>query len=66
MPLEKDKPVAEMVVVGGEWEKELVVVCNGVVLGVDSMERELDRWKWEGGSDSNYTVRDAYFLLIEH
>ena len=50
-------------------DKEVVsmgVVCNGVVLGVDSMERELDRWKWEGGSDSNYTVRDAYFLLIEH
>lgn len=63
----KDKSVAEWLLWNFRrrpfrWEKELVV-CNEVVLGVDFMEGEVDRWQWEGGLSCNLVFK--YFDSFE-
>jgi hypothetical protein len=44
------------------WEKELIEVCNGVVLGVERRDEVSDKWQWV---DSNYSVKEAYIQLTE-
>jgi hypothetical protein len=45
-----------------EWEKEMVEVCEGVVLSVKRRDGEEDCWKWR---DENYTVKEAYRVIKE-
>jgi hypothetical protein len=45
-----------------QWEKEIVEVCSGLVLGVKRVESEGDSWKWR---DDAYSVKVAYQSLID-
>jgi hypothetical protein len=45
-----------------QWEKEMVDICSGLVLGARRDESEIDCWKWR---EESYTVKEVYQVLIE-
>jgi hypothetical protein len=45
-----------------QWEKEMVDVCSGLVLGVRRTKSEGDCWKWR---EELYTVKEACQLLLK-
>jgi hypothetical protein len=45
-----------------QWEKEMVDICSGLVLGARRDESEIDFWKWR---EESYTVKEVYQVLIE-
>ncbi|GAU31775.1 hypothetical protein TSUD_22210 [Trifolium subterraneum] len=45
-----------------QWEKDMVEVCSGLVLGLRRAESEGDYRKWREGT---YTFKEAYHLLTE-